>query len=126
MRDARTLLQIALGSHALPEDRWLFIPEGTQTAQGTSSASQTPGAPTAVMGNTLPDASAHNWIAMLRGDVDGSWQPAASSQTVTLSDDFLRSLAHSQSLEPAQWGIAESPLPPTSGLVVELDPLMLG
>jgi hypothetical protein len=124
--DAKALLEIALGTRALPDAPWLFIPESTDLAVAAPSSGQRPSIPGSVTGSTLPDASTHNWIAVLLGDVDGSWRPAGSNAAVTLPDDYLRSLAEPLSIAPSQWGLADSPTQPTVELIVQLDPLMLG
>ena len=124
--DAKALLEIALGTQALPNEPWLFIPEGTDLALATSTSGQRSSIPGSVTGNTLPDARTHNWIAVLVGDIDGSWRPAAANAAVTLPDDYLRSLAEPLSIAPSQWGLADSPVQPAVELTVQLDPLMLG
>jgi hypothetical protein len=124
--DAKALLEIALGTRALPDAPWLFIPEATDLAVAASSPGQRPSIPGSVTGSRLPDASAHNWIAVLLGDVDGSWRPAGPNAAVTLPDDYLRSLAAPLSIAPSRWGLADSPTQPAVELVVQLDPLMLG
>ena len=124
--DAKALLEMALGTRAPPEEPWLFIPEGTDLALATSSSGQRSSIPGSVTGNTLPDTTTHNWIALLLGDIDGSWRPAASNAAVTLPDDYLRSLAKPLSIAPSQWGLADNPVEPAVEWVVQLDPLMLG
>lgn len=124
--DAKALLEIALGTRALPDEPWLFIPEGTDLALATSSSGQRSSIPGSVTRNTLPDATTHNWIALLLGDIDGSWRPAASNAAITLPDEYLRSLAEPLAIAPSQWGLADHPIEPAVEWVAQLDPLMLG
>ncbi len=126
LADAKALLEIALGTRALSDEPWLFIPEGTDLALATSSSGQRSSIPGSVTRNTLPDATAHNWIALLLGDIDGSWRPAGSNAAVTLPDEYLRSLAEPLAIAPSQWGLVDSPVQPAVELTVQLDPLMLG
>ena len=79
--DVSRVLAIALGVNPLSSQPWLFVSE--------HAALDAPGLPSQasssfIRANALPDASAHNWIAVLRGDIDGSWRPPASSQPVIL------------------------------------------
>ncbi|MBU6189321.1 MAG: hypothetical protein KGR68_08385, partial [Betaproteobacteria bacterium] len=126
LADAKSLLEVALGTRALSDEPWLFIPEGTDLALATSTAGQRSSIPGSITGNALPDASTHNWIAVLVGDIDGSWRPAAANAAVTLPDDYLRSLAQPLSIAPSQWGLADHPIEPAVEWIVQLDPLMLG
>ena len=119
--DAQRVLNRAVGGSTSSTDaQWVFVAENA-SASGILS-----GAPDAIVaGNSLPNASTHNWVALVRGDIDGSWRPASGHAFTELPEGFIRSLAEARAVEPEQWGLPPITLQPASDVVIQLDPLML-
>ncbi len=87
--DAQAILAMAAGTSAAPAPKWVFVPAQTdlwvdgpagvdtvsllsrEQANGPGSASV-----------DLSRQSTFNWIAILKGDVDGSWSRAAATSAV--------------------------------------------
>jgi hypothetical protein len=121
--DVAGILELALEGRAPLAAPWLFVAESANldTVIDSAGTSQE-----LVRANELPTAASNNWIAVLLGDVNGSWQPSSPSQALTLPDEYLRALADPLPNSPQQWGLADQVLQPAIELPVQLDPLMLG
>ena len=118
--DAQLLLSRAAGSTApSTHAQWVFVAENASALNIMGAAHDA-----IVASNNLPNASANNWIALARGDIDGSWRPALGHPYTELPEGFIRSLAEARAIEPEQWGLPPMMLQPASEIVIQLDPLM--
>lgn len=107
--DARAILKMAQGHADAPPARWLFVDEAqdfwrdadqawTTTRQDLGWQQQLPVDPV--------QNATRNLVAVLLGDVDGSWQALAGNPDLdALAPGYFQSLAQQTGAPVSQWGV---------------------
>jgi len=104
--DALAIFKMALGTSDAPAREWLFVDEGqdfwnekTQDFSVIRSAVN--------WSKNLPAYSGtHNLVAVLKGDVDGSWAaPAGAIDLDAINSNYFIDLAAKMGVPLAQWGV---------------------
>ena len=107
--DALGVLKMAVNSLDAPERAWLFLDEKqdfwnetTRAFTTTRSSVQWPSVSPIDTATTIP----LNLVAVLKGDVNGSWSaPAGALDLDTVQPNYFTDLAAKLGVPAAQWGI---------------------
>jgi hypothetical protein len=84
LTDVLNLLKNYLGKTASATPKWAFVNEVASLSAISKSATALP-----VLQHDPADGSALNLVAVLRGDVNGSWKPAVTEDYTTLPDSYF-------------------------------------
>ncbi|MEN9774099.1 MAG: hypothetical protein RL322_1169 [Pseudomonadota bacterium] len=99
--DAAQILALAQGRGTASATQWLALPERTDLSAIGRESVAVPDMETVIEDSNAP----HNYVALLRGDIDGSWQPPVESES--LAAGYLERLiaARGDLLTPSQFGL---------------------
>lgn len=111
--DALSILKMALQRDDAPETEWWFVRENRDFFDEAAGkfATDRKNVPLQRSGDTvaLDDGAAANWVATLKGDVDGSWSPQRSEISRLVPEPELHALAIALGVPVNQWGLEIDP-----------------
>lgn len=105
--DALSILKMALRRSDAPETEWWFMRENRDFFDESTGRFSTDrkNVPLQRSGESVELSSDVNWVAVLKGDVDGSWSPDRNEIESKIPEPVLRELASELGTSVAQWGL---------------------
>jgi hypothetical protein len=112
LSDALAILRMAVGAPNAISPEWMFVEEHRDfwdEAAGQFTLDKDNAAWDRAVQIQLPDQSQTNLVGVLKGDVNGSWQPSGSILKVTdFQPDHFISLSQESGAPLDQWGVYPS------------------
>jgi hypothetical protein len=105
--DAYAILEMAVRLPSALTSSWVFLQE-KQDLRALSRSNTQIAIDTSV---SIPNESEVNWVGLLKGDVNGSWNLAGSQKVEQLQPNYFSRLASLIGVSEDQWGVLAQGVP---------------